>query len=57
MYLLITRTGSKEKSFDSLADFSSMDIGVIYLRASDTTFDFKGAKNQFAANLKPQVFT
>jgi hypothetical protein len=47
---------TKTAEEDTLADLSSMDIGAIYLGASDTTFDLKGDNNQFNGQLKASSF-
>ncbi|MCJ8339044.1 MAG: hypothetical protein MJK10_11280 [Pseudomonadales bacterium] len=47
---------TKTDNVDSLLGLSSMDIGAIYLGATDTSFDLKGADNQFNGQVKASSF-
>lgn len=47
---------NKRADQDSLTSLSSMDIGAIYLGASDTSFDLKGENNQFNGQVKASSY-
>jgi len=47
---------TKTESEDSLASLSSMDVGAIYLGASETPFDIKGEDNQFNGKVRASSF-
>ncbi|EPJ44752.1 MAG: hypothetical protein OFPI_39150 [Osedax symbiont Rs2] len=47
---------TKTDSVDTLLGLESMDIGAIYLGAAETSFDLKGADNQFNGQLKASSF-
>ncbi len=47
---------NKSADNDSLDELSSMDIGAIYLGATETSFDLKGEGNQFNGQVKASSY-